>query len=229
MPTDEDAANPRVGDATGAFVDRADRRVARSFEPIVGSVVDAVDAGGLAVVRNAVPGSLVGALRDAVRARDVAGEFRAARMGRGAARIERAQMRGDRTRWLDAADARPAESVLFALLERLREAVNEALFLGLFDFEGHYAIYPPGTGYARHVDRFRDDDARALTLILYLNEAWTAAHGGALRIVPDDRPARDVRPEGGTLVAFLSERFPHEVLPATRERLSFTGWYRRRS
>ena len=30
------------------------------------------------------------------------------------------------------------------------------------------------------------------------------------------------------VVAFQSERFEHEVLPATRERLSFTGWYRRR-
>jgi SM-20-related protein len=30
-------------------------------------------------------------------------------------------------------------------------------------------------------------------------------------------------------VCFLSERFEHEVLPATRERLSIAGWFRRRS
>jgi SM-20-related protein len=29
-------------------------------------------------------------------------------------------------------------------------------------------------------------------------------------------------------MAFLSERIEHEVLPATRERLSITGWFRRR-
>jgi SM-20-related protein len=46
--------------------------------------------------------------------------------------------------------------------------------------------------------------------------------------VQDDGATRDVLPEGGTLVAFLADRFPHEVLPATRERLAFTGWYRRR-
>ena len=34
--------------------------------------------------------------------------------------------------------------------------------------------------------------------------------------------------QGGRLVAFLSDRFEHEVLPATRERMSFTGWFRRR-
>ena len=35
-------------------------------------------------------------------------------------------------------------------------------------------------------------------------------------------------PAAGTLVVFMSGDFPHEVLPASRERLSLTGWYRRR-
>jgi SM-20-related protein len=217
MPTDASASAPR---APAMAADRT----GFAFAPIV----DAIAANGLAVLRRAVADPLVEGLRDAARARDAAGEFRAAGVGRAAARVERPQIRGDRIRWLEAEGARPAESALFAWLERLRLVVNEALFLGLLEFEGHYAIYPPGAGYARHVDRFRDDDARVLTLILYLNEAWTAAQGGALRIVQDDGAARDVLPEGGTLVAFLAERFPHEVLPTTRERLAFTGWYRRR-
>jgi len=29
-------------------------------------------------------------------------------------------------------------------------------------------------------------------------------------------------------VCFLSERFEHEVLPAKRERVALTGWFRRR-
>jgi SM-20-related protein len=37
-----------------------------------------------------------------------------------------------------------------------------------------------------------------------------------------------VSPCAPTLVAFLSERFEHEVLPARRERLSLTGWFGRR-
>jgi len=217
MPTDASAHDPRSPVASADCADGA-----------VGAIVEAIAANGLAVLRHAVADPLVAGLRDAARARDAAGEFRAAGVGRAAARVERPQIRGDRIRWLDAEGARPAESALFALLERLRLDVNEALFLGLLEFEGHYAIYPPGAGYARHVDRFRDDDARVLTLILYLNEAWTPAQGGALRIVQDDGAARDVLPEGGTLVAFLADRFPHEVLPATRERLAFTGWYRRR-
>jgi SM-20-related protein len=201
----------------------------RATVATVASIVEAIADEGLAVVPHAIPQTLVRALRDAGRQRDAAGEFHVAAVGRGAARTERSELRGDRIRWLEPWDARPAETALFAFVEALRVAVNEALYLGLFDFEGHYAFYPPGTRYARHLDRFRDDDARVLTLIVYLNDEWTDAHGGALRVECGNGAPRDVCPEGGTLVAFLSDRFPHEVLPAARERLAFSGWFRRRA
>ena len=63
---------------------------------------------------------------------------------------------------------------------------------------------------------------------MYLNEDWTSADGGALRMYDDER-VREVLPVAGTLVCFLSDRFEHEVLPATRERLAVTGWIRRRA
>jgi SM-20-related protein len=63
--------------------------------------------------------------------------------------------------------------------------------------------------------------------VLYLNEGWRAEDGGALRLYLPDGP-HDVSPCAPTLVAFLSERFEHEVLPARRERLSLTGWFGRR-
>jgi len=63
---------------------------------------------------------------------------------------------------------------------------------------------------------------------VYLNDAWGDGDGGALRLHLDDG-ARDVAPVGGTLVAFLSDRVEHEVLPAKRERLAVTGWYRKRT
>ena len=69
---------------------------------------------------------------------------------------------------------------------------------------------------------------RVVSCVLYLNDGWKASDGGALRIYCDD-DVREVMPVGGTLVCFLSERFEHEVLPATRERLSITGWFRRLS
>ncbi|MFT6394425.1 MAG: SM-20-related protein [Methylophilaceae bacterium] len=38
----------------------------------------------------------------------------------------------------------------------------------------------------------------------------------------------DILPKSGRIVLFLSAKFWHEVLPATRERLSLTGWFRTR-
>src|SRR5262249_46625644 len=107
-------------------------------------------------------------------------------------------------------------------------AANRALQLGLFEFEGHYAIYPAGRGYARHLDRFRDDDSRVLSVVLYLNDRWQAQDEGALRLHLADDQKTDVLPEGGTLAVFLADRYAHEVRPARRDRLSIAGWFRRR-
>lgn len=141
----------------------------------------------------------------------------------------RSEIRGDNVLWIDEAEAGPALQTVLAKLEALRLAVNQHLFLGLFDVELHFAVYPPGNGYRRHLDRFQDDDRRTLTVILYLNEDWTPNDGGLLRFWPDETgPAVEIPPSSGTLVTFLSERFWHEVAPTQRQRLSLTGWFRRR-
>ena len=112
--------------------------------------------------------------------------------------------------------------------DELRQALNQAFYLGLADYESHFAHYPPGAFYQKHLDRFRDDDRRTVSAVLYLNDDWQADQGGALRLYPDGGEPLDVLPEAGTLVLFMSADLPHEVLPATRERLSLTGWFRRR-
>jgi SM-20-related protein len=188
----------------------------------------AVAAESSAIIPDFLPAPIVAALAATARRRDAAGEFRAAGIGRGTGRSERSDIRGDRTLWLDDLVHAPAERALWQALEQLRIALNEATFLGLFAFEGHYALYPPGTFYRRHRDRFRDDDARILSCVLYLNEAWTPADGGVLRLYSCGNRSHDVVPVGGTLVCFLADRFEHEVLPATRERWSIAGWFRRR-
>ncbi len=183
---------------------------------------------GVAVEPNFLSATSVAALRGDARQRDAAGEFHAAGVGRAAHRVARTEIRGDRIAWLDESDAAPAAQTALQALSDLRRALNVALFLGLFTFEGHYAIYPRGAIYRRHRDRFRDDDERVLSCVLYLNDGWAASDGGALRIHIDDYERLDVLPLGGTLVCFLSERFLHEVLPARRERFALTGWFRRR-
>jgi SM-20-related protein len=188
------------------------------------AIVAGLAGPGFAVVPGFLQEPAVAALRDRALALDRDGALTAAAVGRGPARGARPEIRGDRTHWLDG--AAPAEVALLARFESLRRAVNEALFLGLVELEAHYALYPPGAAYARHRDRFRDDDARVLSCVLYLNHGWVAADGGALRLYLASDATLDVAPEGGTLVCFLAARFDHEVLPARRPRLSIAGWFR---
>ena len=186
---------------------------------------------GYAAEANFLPHATVAALANEARERDAAGEFHAAGIGHGGAHVQRNDIRGDRILWLDQSLASSAQQPLWQALEALRLALNETLLLGLFSFEAHYALYPPGTFYRRHRDLFRgrvsSSDVRVISCAMYLNEDWTSADGGALRLYDDER-VRDVLPVAGTLVCFLSDRFEHEVLPATRQRLALTGWFRRR-
>ncbi len=203
-------------------------RVADAADPVAAQVVAGLAEHGYAIVPHALPAAAIAALRARALALDAAGALAPARVGRGAGRDRRDDVRGDRIRWLDERTQDPAEAAALAFLEDLRVACNRALMAGLAEYEGHYALYPPGAAYARHRDRFRDDDARVLSCVLYLNDAWRTDEGGALRLHVDDATALDVVPAGGTLVAFLSAAFEHEVLPATRTRIALTGWFRRR-
>ena len=197
--------------------------------PVMERVCAAIAAEGLAIEPGFLPPASVASLAAEARRLDAAGRFRAAGIGRGERRVERGDIRGDRILWLDEGTHVAAERAALDLFEKLRLALNRELFLGLFSFEGHYALYPPGARYRRHRDRFRDDDARVLSCALYLNAAWREADGGALRIYLQGGATRDVPPLGGTLACFLADRYEHEVLPAMRERLALTGWFRRRA
>jgi SM-20-related protein len=194
----------------------------------VAAAIAGLAARGYAVVPGFLEPAATAALREEAQARDRAGALLPSGVGRGAARVARPGLRGDRILWLDDAAPALAEMPLHAALAALREAGNRELMLGLWRYEGHYALYPPGARYARHVDRFRDDDARVLSCIVYLNADWGPGDGGALRLYVDDGEPLDVPPAAGTLVLFRAERYEHEVLPATRARLAVTGWFCRR-
>ena len=200
-------------------------------EAIQERIVQALANPGLAIIDDFLPPALVAEL--AAEARDLwtRGGFQDAGIGQGENFQHNATIRTNRIRWLNPAAATPAQCRFLTTLEALRLAINRALFLGLFEFEGHLAIYPAGAYYRKHLDQFRDADQRIVTLILYLNAAWREADDGHLRIYTDstdESRQEQVLPIAGRLVCFLSDRFAHEVLPARRERLSLTGWFRKR-
>ena len=187
---------------------------------------------GYAVVDKFLEGSTVAALAFECRSLHASGDLQPAAIGRTRGRHLDAVVRGDRTRWFDPEALSAAQARYWSRMETLRKALNRELLLGLEELEAHFALYPPGACYARHRDRFRDDDARVLSTVFYLNTGWLEADGGALRLyLPAPGPAahRDISPVAGTLVMFLSADFEHEVLPARRDRLSIAGWMRRKA
>ncbi|MEO9330946.1 2OG-Fe(II) oxygenase [Ectopseudomonas guguanensis] len=191
------------------------------------SLVDDLASQGWSQQRLFAPQALTRELAAECHARARSGALSAAGVGRGAALQVQEGVRGDRIQWLEPGQSAACDRYL-ALMDALRQALNRALFLGLEDFECHFACYAPGAFYQRHVDRFRDDDRRTVSAVFYLNENWQAEQGGALRLYLADEREHDVLPEAGTLALFMSDAMPHEVLPASRERLSLTGWFRRR-
>lgn len=198
-----------------------------SDHPLLLRIVDDLAARGWSQQDIFLPEGLTLELATECRRRAAEGQLAPAAVGRGLTQEVREGIRGDHIQWLEPGQAEPCDRYL-AVMESLREALNRGLFLGLEDYESHFALYPPGAFYRRHVDRFRDDDRRAVSAVIYLNQAWQPEQGGQLRMFLADEVEHDVLPAGGCLVVFLSGELPHEVLPATRERLSVTGWFRRR-
>ncbi|WP_223511376.1 2OG-Fe(II) oxygenase [Pseudomonas sp. GL-R-26] len=198
-----------------------------SDHPLLLRIVDDLAEHGWSQQNIFLPLDLTRALAAECRKRAAEGELAPAAVGRGPSSEIREGIRGDHIQWIDLGQAEVCDSYL-SLMNSLREAINRGLFLGLEDFESHFAMYPPGAFYLKHVDRFRDDDRRMVSAVVYLNDAWLPEHGGQLRMYLDNDRVHDVQPIGGCLVVFLSGEVPHEVLPATRDRLSLTGWFRRR-
>jgi SM-20-related protein len=155
-----------------------------------------------------------------------AGKYRDAGIGSGSRHQIQQHIRGDQIWWLDREDGSLIEPI-FSQFDRLKEYLNQNLYLGLFEFECHLARYQSGSGYERHYDRPLASRRRKLTLTLYLNKGWSLNDGGHLRLYLNSGPERfiDIAPQFGTLVVFLSEVFAHEVLISNRDRYSLTGWF----
>ncbi|MEP7184688.1 MAG: 2OG-Fe(II) oxygenase [Rhodanobacter sp.] len=139
------------------------------------------------------------------------------------------RLRGDSTHWFDQRNLTPAQQDFSDRIDALRIDLGRELMLALVDCEAHYAVYSPGAVYARHLDRLRDNDARVMSAVFYLNDDWLDSEGGALRLYLADGSTRDIYPRAGSLLLFLSAHFEHEVLPATRDRMSIACWMRQRA
>lgn len=184
-----------------------------------------ITAKGFSINQACLSGGLADSLHRHALTMDNA-KYRAAGVGRGESFLRSKFVRTDEICWITGDSEVGNQWLTWA--NSLRLELNRKLLLGLFSFESHFSHYGIGDYYKRHRDAFRGDANRVLSLVLYLNPAWTAADGGELVIYNDDEgiEVSKVTPLIGTLVVFLSEEFPHEVLAARRDRYAIAGWYR---
>lgn len=137
-------------------------------------------------------------------------------------------IRGDFISWINESEATPAEQVFFDRISEFTTYINRTCYLGIQEREFHYALYPKGTFYKRHLDTFQNDDSRRLSIVCYLNdEDWQPEYGGEL-VIYKEEASISIYPLKGRVVIFESNILEHEVKPVEQIRLSITGWLKTR-
>lgn len=189
------------------------------------AIAKGVETQGYAILPNALPAALCDSLLDYLAELEQ-DKFRPAGVGRGQALMRNEFVRRDSIAWID--EAHPSSRDWLGWATRLRLHLNRRLFLGLFSFESHFSVYHSGDFYRTHVDAFKGESNRVLSLVAYLNKGWEPGQGGELQLYTPDTNEEllKVVPSFGTVVVFLSEEFPHEVLVTTRDRYAVAGWFR---
>lgn len=197
----------------------------QAVESIYDLIADSLADKGYCILSHLLPAELNLALhRRVIRLDD--DDFQRAGIGRDLDFQLNSTVRRDQTRWLN--PDHPADTAYIEQMAEFRLAINRRLFMGLFDYESHYAHYSPGAFYKKHLDAFKGQSNRVLTTVLYLNPEWQPEDGGQLLIyaADSDTVIETVNPNFGTFVIFLSEQFPHEVVKSMRDRYSIAGWFR---
>ncbi|MEK6782787.1 MAG: 2OG-Fe(II) oxygenase [Bacteroidota bacterium] len=187
------------------------------------NLVDGLADQGYAVIDDFLSEQEVTSILELGHFKNAMSLFKKAGIGKPQEKQINESIRGDYIQWID---KQKSAEPLIRYLKRLEELLpyfNQSLFLSLKDYEVHMTAYPAGSFYKRHLDQFKYDDHRKLSIICYLNTNWKEADGGQLRMYLA-YGTKDIFPTAGRLVCFRSDQIEHEVLPATRERLSLTGW-----
>ncbi|WP_413512931.1 2OG-Fe(II) oxygenase [Myroides odoratus] len=159
--------------------------------------------------------------------------FKKAAIGQASSEQIIEEVRGDFILWMDEHALDEVEKMYFQRMNEFIVYVNRTCFLGIKEGEFHYANYPVGTRYQRHLDVFHKDTRRTLSVVLYLNDKdWTPANGGELVLfVPDEKGNEReeiVYTLPGRLVIFDSKTIEHEVRMVHKPRYSITGWLKTR-
>lgn len=195
------------------------------LDVLLDDIAGALQRPGYCILDNCIPHGLADRLREELQT-GFCSLLQPAGVGRGGGFQRNQDIRRDKIHWLE--PVTPAVTEFLSWMDRLRTGLNQRLFLGLVDFECHFAVYGPGDFYQKHLDAFRGARGRRVSTVFYLNSDWATVDAGELVLYDEagEQILEQVAPKNGRLVIFLSEEFPHEVRPANRQRFSIAGWFR---
>lgn len=156
------------------------------------------------------------------------GKFRKALVGNTKQATLNQKIRSDQICWLEDFSPIPAMNHYYNAMNELIEIFNREFYLGLTEFEAHFAVYQAGDFYRKHVDQFKNTQERRISCVYYLNPQWNDANGGELQLYDQqDNKLATVAPLGNRLACFDSS-LPHEVYPTNQTRYSITCWLKTR-
>ena len=201
--------------------------------PLYESIIEDLLQRKYSVIDNFFSTEEVEVLRNGLLAKYEEDQFKKSAIGNKTNELVEKEIRGDFILWLNEAEAGTAENVFFNRVNNLVDYLNRTCFMGILHKEFHYAVYPEGTFYKRHLDTFQNDGRRKLSVVCYLNdETWLEENGGELTIYVDENgeeKAIDLYPFPGRVVIFESQELEHEVQRVKHsKRLSITGWLKTR-
>ena len=192
------------------------------YEKLYSNITNALVEDGYIVLQNALDKNLSSNLLKS--AQNEPDFKRAGISGAGDLHLDN-QRRRDKIHWLDNIDEAQKEFLEFT--NGLKEYLNHSLYVGLSYYESHFAIYDEGDFYETHLDAFKNSKNRVVTTVYYLNDEWNKNDGGELIVYDENNEEiAKVMPNANTLVVFMSEKFPHEVLSTNKRRYSIAGWFR---
>src|SRR5690554_4785764 len=200
------------------------------------SIADLLAEQGWAVAESGLAPEVLDQLERNCRALWQDEALRPAAVGRAGERQVVPEIRGDHIRWLDDCPPCAAQDAYVEAMARLRLTLNRTLLLGLDNYETHYALYPLGAGYSRHLDRFKDNPPQGVVLEPVQMPAVTGPRGvqgvmglvivqtqqqGAVEGQTQSGHGLDVGVLGGTGRAVIQ---PADMVPADlRHHLTLTG------
>lgn len=192
------------------------------FEILIQQLLDQ----GYGTVENFLSENQVTLLRNDLENLLASGKMKSAGIGQQSTFQNNREIRSDLIYWIEPEAANETEKEFLGLIQSLMLYLNHTCYTGLNAFEFHYAVYGVGSFYKKHIDQFKSDSGRKYSVVIYLNEHWKDEDGGQLILYNEGKEIR-INPEAGRIVFFESDKIEHEVLPATRQRMSVTGWLKR--